>query len=69
MICCSPFYAIGMSGDRPPAQQYSNAVSDSEIDKPTVDGPNIHTLQDNDMPTNTIPVIRDAVFISLKIQG
>jgi hypothetical protein len=55
-----------MEEDQPPAQQCNPTVPDSEIDTPTTDGHNIHTLVDVDMPNNTITVIRDAVRISLR---
>jgi hypothetical protein len=53
----------GVAGYRPLARQYSATIPDSEFEIPTVDGRNINI----DVRTNTIPVIRDAVCIFIKV--
>ena len=63
-IHCLHVY-IGVS-DQPPARQCNATSPASDINEPTPDGHNIHTLVDIDMPNNTITVIRDAVCISLR---
>jgi hypothetical protein len=65
-IHCSHVYVVGLSGDQPPARQYSATVLDSESEKPTADGRNTDNLTDIDGPNNPIPVIRGAVCIFFK---